>query len=156
MTTAARNKSLTALLWLVPRSLFFFAICTSAADLRISQTQPKDHHVVLNFPVDRAKAEALQGWVNEGHDSWCTDAQLVAASALSHISTRFSEFEPASLELESSQKTKVIYTFHSLDSRTTYRITVRRFRFLLPTAGSLERIVWLPETAEITSRDVQD
>ena len=35
-------------------------------------------------------------------------------------------------------------------------ITLRRFRFLLPTAGSLERIIWIPETAEILSQDGRD
>lgn len=106
----------------------------------------------LEFPVDRAKAEDLQRWVNEGHDQWCRDPQLVAASALRRVSSDSSEFEPTSLQLESNEKNKAVYTFHSLDGYTTYRITLRRYRFLLRTAGSFQRIIWIPETAEILSR----
>jgi len=151
MNTIKRN-ALTAILAISA----LFSAGASAADVRISQIQPKDRHVLLNFAIDRAKAEALQRWVNEGHDPWCRDPQLVAASALGRVSSQFSEYEPASLELETSQKTKMIYVLHSIDGRTTYRITLRRFRFLLPTAGSLERIIWIPETAEILSQDGRD
>jgi hypothetical protein len=128
----------------------------SSADLRVGQIQPKVHRILLRFPVDRAKAEDLQRWVNAGHDPWCRDPQLVAASALGRISSQSSEFETTSLQLESNEKSKAVYTFHSLDGYTTYRITLRRYRFLLPTAGSLQGIVWIPETAEILSRATSD
>jgi hypothetical protein len=143
------------------KAVLAILVCTlvcvrgSAADLRVAQIQPKDHRVVVRFPIDHAKAEDLQGWVNAGHDPWCRDPQLVAAAALSRLSSQFSEFEPTSLELESNEESKAVYTFHSLDGYTTYRITLRRYRFLLPTAGSLQRIIWIPETAEILSRDAR-
>jgi hypothetical protein len=152
MNTIKRN-TLTAILAVIVCALF----CASAsADLPIAQIQPKNHRVTLNFPTDRAKAEALQRWVNEGHDPWCRDPKLVAASAFGRVSSQFSEYEPASLELETSQKTRMVYVLHSLDGRTTYRITLRRYRFLLPTAGTLQRIIWIPETADILSQDARD
>jgi hypothetical protein len=154
MNATTQRKSLT-ILSLIICSLFF-TVTASAADLRVSQIQPQENRFVLNFPVDRAKALELQSWVNAGHDSWCRDSQLVAASALARISTRFSEFEPASLQLETSEKTKAVYTFHSLDGHTNYRITLRRYRFLLPTAGSLRDVIWIPETAEIISHNTRD
>jgi hypothetical protein len=139
-------------------SLLLWTLGASAMDIRISQLQPKEHRVVLDFPDDRARAEDLQRWVNAGHDSWCRDPQLVAATALRGISSQFSDYELASLplELEHNQKTKAVYTFHSLDGRTTYRITLRRHLYLLPTAGSLHRIIWIPESAEIITRDTRD
>jgi hypothetical protein len=155
MNATTQRKSLTAILSLIVCTLLFTA-AASAADLRISQSQPKEHRVVLNFPVDHAKAEDLQRWVNAGHDPWCRDPQLVAASALTRVSSQFSEYEPASLQLETSEKTKAVYSVHSLDGHTTYRISLRRYRFLLPTAGSLQRIIWIPETAEIISHDARD
>jgi hypothetical protein len=46
----------------------------------------------------------------------------------------------------------MVYSYHSLDGRSTYRITVRRFRWLLPTAGSFRQMIWVPERAEIITR----
>jgi hypothetical protein len=152
MNAAAQLKTLTAILSFIICNLLF-TVAAPAADLRISQMQHQEKRIVLNFPIDHAKAEDLQRWVNAGHDPWCRDPQLVAASALTRISSQFPEFEPASLQRENSEKTKAVYSFHSLDGHTTYRITLRRYRFLLPTAGSLRDIIWIPETAEIISHD---
>ncbi len=151
MNTIAQRKSLAAILTIIVCTPFVLG--ASAADLRVAQIEPKDHALVLRFPIDHAKAEDLQRWVNAGHDPWCRDPQLVAASALSRISSQFSEFEPASLELESNEKSKAVYTFHSLGGHTTYRITLRRYHFLLATAGSLQQVIWIPETAEVIYRD---
>lgn len=89
----------------------------------------REHREVRNFPMDRAHIETLQRWVNSGHDEWCRDPQLVASAAVRQVSPQFSEseFELASLPLEGepSRVTKAIYTCHSLDGRTTYRITLR-------------------------------
>ncbi len=139
-------------------SLLLWTLGVSAMDIRIAQVQPKEHRIVLHFPIDRAKAEDLQRWVNAGHDSWCRDPQLVAAAALGHISSELSQYELSSLplELEHSDKTQVVYTFHSLDGHATYRITLRRHLYLLHTAGFLHRIIWLPESAEILTHDTRD
>jgi hypothetical protein len=151
-------KAVLSVILRVAFSLLLWTFGVSAMDIRVSQIHPKEHRVIIAFPIDRAKAEGLQRWVDAGHDSWCRDPQLVAASALGRISTRFSEYELASLpvDLERSEKTKAVYTFHSLDGRTTYRVTLRRYRFLLPAAGSVHRIIWIPETAEIMTRDIRD
>ncbi len=139
-------------------SLLLWTFGASAMDIRVGHVQPKEHRIVLNFPDDRAKAEALQRWVNAGHDPWCRDPQLVAAATLSRVSPDLSGYELASfpLELEHDQKTKVVYTVHSIDGRTTYRITLRRNLYLLPTAGALDRIIWIPESAEIVTREARD
>jgi hypothetical protein len=154
MNPIAQRNTLDAILAILLCMLV--SVRGSSADLRVGQIQPKVHRILLRFPVDRAKAEDLQRWVNAGHDPWCRDPQLVAASALGRISSQSSEFETTSLQLESNEKSKAVYTFHSLDGYTTYRITLRRYRFLLPTAGSLQGIVWIPETAEILSRATSD
>jgi hypothetical protein len=154
MNPIAQRNTLDAILAILLCMLV--SVRGSSADLRAGQIQPKVHRILLRFPVDRAKAEDLQRWVNAGHDPWCRDPQLVAASALGRISSQSSEFETTSLQLESNEKSQAVYTFHSLDGYTTYRITLRRYRFLLPTAGSLQGIVWIPETAEILSRATSD
>jgi hypothetical protein len=139
-------------------SLLLWTLGASAMDLRLTQVQPKVHRVVIHFPVDRTHIEELQRWVNAGHDPWCLDSQLVAASALQRISPDLAEYESAllSLELVRSNKTEASYTFHSLDGSTTYRVTLRRYLYLLPIAGSPHRIIWIPETAEITTADTRD
>jgi hypothetical protein len=83
---------------------------------------------------------------------------LVAAATLRRVSPEFSDYESASLplQLERSQKTRAIYSFHSLDGSTGYRITLRRYRFLLPTAGSLHQMIWVPERVQIVTIDTQD
>lgn len=139
-------------------SLLLWTLGAATMNLTAAQTQPKEHRVVQNFSVDRATVENLQRWVNSGHDSWCRDPQLVAAAVLRRISPEFSEYELTSLPLERerSQKTKAIYTFHSLDGRASYRITLRRYRYLRPMAGSLRQMIWVPESAEIITRDIQE
>lgn len=137
-------------------SLLLWTLGASAMDLRMSQIQPKDHRVTITFPAERAKIEQLQRWVNAGHDPWCRDAGMVARDALRGISPGLAEYEPASLELEleleHEENTTAVYTLHSLDGLTTYRITLRRHMYLLRSAGSLRRIIWVPETAEIITR----
>jgi hypothetical protein len=153
----SERKSLKTILPIILRvtfSLFLWTLGASSMNFVAAQTPSKERRVVQNFPVDRARIENLQRWVNAGHDSWCRDSKLVAAAALRQVSPQFSEFELTSLplELEHSQKTKAIYTYHSLDGITTYRITLRRYQFLLPTAGSLHKMIWVPERAEILTK----
>jgi hypothetical protein len=149
------RRSFTAIIPVIFRitlSLLLWTLGACAMDLRITPVAPKEHRIVLRFSVDRVKAEALQRWVNAGHDSWCRDPQAVAAATVRRVSPDLAEFEPTalSLELESSQKTKAVYTFHSLDGLSTYRITLVRHRFLLSTSGSLRQTIWTPESVEIT------
>jgi hypothetical protein len=139
-------KTILPVLLRITSSLLLWTLGASAMDIRVSHIQPKQHRVIINFPFDRTKIEALQRWVNAGHDSWCRD------------SPAFADYELASfpLELEQFENTKAVYTFHALDGQTTYRITLRRHLYLLRSAGSLNRIIWIPESAEIITRDTQD
>lgn len=124
-----------------------------AASMNLAAAEPKEHRAVYNFSVERAKVEDLQRWVNAGHDSWCRDPQLVAATSLRRILPDSEDFELASLplEVESSQKSSAVYIFHSLDGNTTYRVTLRRYHWLLPVAGNLQKMIWVPEHAEIVT-----
>jgi len=154
-------RKITAILPVILRitfSLLLWTLGAATMNLAAAQTQPKEHRVVQTFPVDRATVENLQRWVNAGHDTWCRAPQLVAAAALRRVSPEFSDYELTSLplELERNHKTKAVYTFHTFDGRATYRITLRRYPYLLQTAGSLRQMIWVPESAEIITRDIQD
>jgi hypothetical protein len=156
-----QTRSLRTILPAILRITFSLILWTlGAATMHIAAAQTREHREVRNFPMDRAHIETLQRWVNSGHDEWCRDPQLVASAAVRLVSPQFSEsrFELASLPLEGehSRVTKTIYTYHSLDGRTTYRITLRRFRWLLPAAGTFRQMIWVPERAESITRDTFD
>jgi hypothetical protein len=126
--------------------------------LELAAEPVKEHRVVYTFAVDRAQMENLQRWVNEGHDTWCRDPKLVAVMAMRRLSEEYEEVEAASmpLELESQEKREAVYTFHSLDGLKTSRMTLRRFEWLMPTAGALHRTIWVPEKVEIVTRATLD
>jgi hypothetical protein len=133
------------------RVMFSLMLWTLGVSMELSAVQARERRSTYDFPVERTKAEALQRWVNDGHDIWCRDAQLVAAASLNRILSDDSEIELASLpvERESHSKTTETYTIHSLDGGTTYRVTLRRYRWLLPVAGSYKKMIWVPERVEI-------
>lgn len=135
MDAISEERTGIAALLPVSLSLFLWTMGASAMDLRIAPA-PKEHRVSWNLGMERAQIEHLQRWVNTGHDSWRLDPPLVAAAALQRISPEFDGYEPASLsaEVEQSQNTKMVYTFHSMDGRTTYRITLLGHRYLLRSA----------------------
>jgi len=142
------------------RIAFGLLLWTLGATMYIATAQTAEHREAVNFPVGRERIEALQRWVNSGHDEWCRDPQLVVSAAIRLISPGFSGSEGASaslpLETERARVTRATFTYHSLDGRTTYRVTVRRFRWLLPVAGSFRHMIWVPEHAEIITRDSLD
>jgi len=126
--------------------------------LELAAEPVKEHRVAYTFAINREQTENLQRWVNEGHDTWCRDPKLVAAMAMRRLSEEFEEVEPASmpLEMEWREKREAVYTFHSLDGLKAYRITLRRFEWLTPAAGSLHRTIWVPEKVEIVTRATLD
>ncbi|MGB7844876.1 MAG: hypothetical protein WBL63_04620 [Candidatus Acidiferrum sp.] len=154
------RRNFTTILRVILRITFSLLLWTLGAAMNLAgaQAQAKERRFVQDFAVDRATVENLQRWVNAGHDPWCRDPQLVAAASLRRVSSKFSDYELASLPLElvRTRKTKVTYAFHSLDGSATYRITLRRYRYLLPTAGSLPQMIWVPERVEIITRGTQD
>ena len=139
-------------------SLFLWTIGFASMNLADAQTRPQ--RVIKEYPVDRARLEHLQRWVNEGHDTWCRDPKLVASAVLNRVAPDVvnSEFELASLPTEQrkARGTKSIYTFSSLDGRTIYQVTLRRYHWLLPTAGAMERMVWTPVRIETITRPETD
>jgi len=125
-----------------------------AAPMRLGAAETREHRLVFTFSVDRAQVEDLQRWVNAGHDSWCRDPQLVASASVRRVLPG-SDFELASfpMQLEHTRRATVVYTFYSVDGLTLYRITLRRYRWLRPIAGSEHNMIWVPERAEIITRN---
>jgi hypothetical protein len=152
-TNCKSIRSIRTILPAVLRITLSLILWTLGASLTFAE-EPQEQRFVYNFPVDRAKIEALQRWVNSGHDGWCRDPQLVAVASLQQIlpeSVNF-EFTSAPVQVQSRRKMTAVYTIHSLDGSTTYRITLRRYRWLLPLARSTSKIIWVPIQVEIITR----
>jgi hypothetical protein len=148
-----RRTSIRTICPVMLRIAFSLFLWTLGCSMNLPAAEPNEHRAVYNFPVDRAQIEALQRWVNAGHDDWCRDPQLVASASLQRVLPDSAEMELASvpLELERSRKTYAVYTIHSFDGSTTYRITLRRYPWLLPIAGSIRKTVWVLERLEIVT-----
>jgi hypothetical protein len=131
-----------------------------AMTMSIAEAQTLDQRVAQKIPVDRARVENLQRWVDAGHDTWCRDPQSVAALALRRVAPEFAnyDFELASLTTgkEKVSQTQAVYTFHSIDGRSSYRITLRRFRWQSRTASSPDERIWIPVRSEKITRESLD
>jgi hypothetical protein len=107
----------------------------------------------MSLSVDRAKVETLQRWVNAGHEEWCKDARLVAMDEMKRAAPAFAggaaDLEALPLDTDSEDAGRVVFVWSSPDGRATYRITVERFDWLLPIAGEVNSIVWVPTHAEV-------
>lgn len=128
--------------------------------MSIAEARTREQRVTQKIPVDRARVENLQRWVDAGHDTWCRDPQSVAAMALRSIAPEFSnyDFELASLTTgnEKVSPTQAVYAFHSIDGNTSYRITLRRFPWQSKTASSPNERIWIPVRSEQITRESLD
>jgi hypothetical protein len=143
------------------RITFCLAMWTlGAMTMTIAEAQTREHRVTQVIPVDRTRVENLQRWVDAGHDTWCRNPQFVAAMTLRRVAPEFSnyDFELASLTTgnEKISPRQAVYTFHSVDGRTSYRITLRRFRWQSKTVASRDERIWVPVRSEKITRDSLD
>jgi hypothetical protein len=80
--------------------------------------------------------------------------------ALHRVTPEFANdvFELTSLTSgnEKVSETRAVYTFHSIDGHTSYRITLRRFRWQGKTAASRDERIWVPVRSEKITRDSLD
>jgi hypothetical protein len=154
-------SKLRVILPVILRITFCLAMWTlGAMTMTIAEAQTREHQVVQAIPVDRARVENLQRWVDAGHDTWCRNPQFVAAMTLRRVAPEFSncDFELASLTTgnEKVSPAQAIYTFHSLDGHTSYRITLRRFCWQSKTAASRDERIWVPVSSEKITRNSLD
>jgi hypothetical protein len=134
-----------------------FVLWTTLAGSAFAQTG--ERREVRKYPVKRAAIENLQRWVDSGHDEWCRHADFVAAATLRTIAPEAEaeyQLTSASLEKERETRTRSTYTYHSLDGRVTYRITVRRYAWQRKSAGGMRNAIWVPERADIVTKATSD
>lgn len=109
----------------------------------------------VSASIDRAKIENLQRWVSAGHEEWCKDARLVAMDELRRAAPMFAgeaaDLEAVPMDQEEASENRAVFTWSSRDGRTTVRVTVERFDWLLEIAGEEDAIVWVPTHVEVIS-----
>jgi hypothetical protein len=152
---------LCVILPVILRISFCLAMWTlGAMTMTIAEAQTQEHRVVQVIPVDRARVESLQRWVDAGHDTWCRNPQFVAAMTLRRVAPELSnyDFELASLTTgnEKISPAQAICTFHSIDGHTSYRITLRRFRWQNKAAASRDERSWVSVRSEKITRTSLD
>jgi len=103
--------------------------------------------------VDKKELQQLQQFVNEGHQPWRLDSQAIAAEKALQLDNTSKERwnvygVPATLVGES--ETRATYEIKSRHAGVSYRITVERFDWLLPSAKKWEWMVWTPAEVRIT------
>jgi len=155
------GRKIRVILPVILRITFCLAMWTlGALTMTVAEARTREHRVAKELPVDRARVENLQRWVDAGHDAWCRNPQLVAAMTLRRMAPEFAnyDFELASLAAGDGRVSpaKAVYTFHSIDGHTKYRITLRRFGWQTKNAGSPESRVWVPVRSEKITRDSFD
>ncbi|HUI50442.1 MAG TPA: hypothetical protein VLX60_01600 [Terriglobales bacterium] len=160
-TTKGNVRTIRQILPVILRISFFLVLWTlGAAAMSVVEAQTREQHATQQLPVNRGRVENLQRWVNSGHDAWCRDAKSVATVTIERVAPEFAnnDFELASLTTQDgrSSANKAVYTFHSLDGYTAYRVTLRRFGWQTKTAGSANDRIWVPVRVETISRDSLD
>jgi hypothetical protein len=160
-TTNGSARTIRQILPVILRITFCLALWTlGAMSMTVAEAQSRDQRVVRNLPVSRTRVENLQRWVNSGHDTWCRDAKSVASRIIQRISPEFADydFELASLAVQDgkSSASRTVYSFHSLDGHTSYRVTLRRFGWQTRTAGASKDRIWVPVRVETITRDSLD
>jgi len=149
-TNSVPKQKMIPMVLSITANLFLWTL--GLATMSLAHTENAPQRVVQEFQIDRSRVENLQRWVDSGHDTWCRSGNLVAQATLRRIAAEFSaaDYELASLptETERSGPDKTVYTYHSLDGRITYRITVIRCPWLLRSAGSKDALVWVPIRTE--------
>lgn len=155
------DRKIRVILPVILRITFSLVLWTlGAAAMSLVEAETREQRVVQEIPVDRARVEHLQRWVNNGHDPWCRDAKSVATQTIQGISSEFANYdlELASLTTQDrkSSATKAVCTFHSLDGHTSYRVTLRRFGWQTKTAGSPNDRIWVAVRVETITRDSLD
>ena len=163
MNANATNRNARTIRQILPvilRVTCFLVLWTlGASTMTVVEARSKsaERRQVKQLPVNHARIENLQRWVNAGHDTWCRDPKSVALATVRGISSEFAnyDFELASLSTSDTRPsaTKAVYTFHSLDGHSFYRITLRRFGWQIKAAGSPGSRVWVPVRAETITRD---
>lgn len=147
-------------LWLDPmrcrcnvRSAFTL-LCVLSIAWCPSQATPKCPTRKISKKVDRQAVEELQRAINEGHDPWRKDPKAAAALEIMDFDPAYKETRLSiySLPLRAVvvKQTVAVFVHDTADGKRSYRMTLERFRWLLPLAKNWDGMVWTPTRIEVS------
>jgi hypothetical protein len=112
----------------------------------LSQDQKPCRKVKHSSP-QRKEIIAMQREVNEGHRPTQLQAQTVATIALRELRND-PLLSESSINEESLTNRFAVYSVSGNDGKT-YRVTLQRFKWLLPIAKKYEWMIWVPVKSEV-------
>lgn len=106
-----------------------------------------------NWKVDETEAMDLQASVNEGHQPWRTDdVSTIAAQAIEERKKEWSDFDAIldvpKVTFRSNNTARL--TAKDTAGTIAYKVTLRKYSWLLKSAGEWRWIIWLPASVERT------
>src|SRR5215831_16627927 len=103
--------------------LGILAVLVFAANPTVAEAAGAGKAIDVSRVVDRAKVEALQRWVNGGHEEWCKDARLVAMDEMKRVAPGFAgeaaDLEALPLDTEAVDEGRVVFVWSPADGRAT-------------------------------------
>jgi hypothetical protein len=132
------------------RHLFWVAILLLFGTFAASAQCSSDTRI---GKIGRQQVIKLQQFVNEGHQPWRLDSQAVAAATalqLDNASRQESSVYAVPSKLLSQSENQATYEIKGAQPGITYRITVARFDWLLPSAQKWEWMVWTETQVQMT------
>jgi hypothetical protein len=101
------------------------------------------------FPIDRSKARQLQVAVNQGHQPWRLDSRAVAGSVINQLRNATGDvYHVPFIVLSTTMKRTVLISYNG-DNHISYRVTLRKFQWLLPLAINWQSMIWIPTDAAV-------
>lgn len=109
---------------------------------------------VLHLKVDRPRVQELQRAVDQGHQPWRTDPEPVAAVALMHVAPELNLHDAYEIGFKtiSSSRSRMLLEYGSPVLKRSYRVKLRKFRWLLPLVTSWDGMVWTATEVAVTDR----
>ena len=109
------------------------------------------------YPIKRSQYEKLQKYVNEGHQPWRTDAPAVAGSELLNRKGERGNAYGLPLAPVREDEREAIYNYvDQSEPNVSYRIRLRRFKWLLPLSRTWRQTVWAPVEVTIQCQAPKD
>ena len=134
-------------MWKLKPITFLMVVLGSTLQAQESGSCSIDRITLLK---DRNSYISMQRYVDAGHQPWRTDAPAVAASeiyGLMKVPQQYVNVYDLPLVAIVEKDREAIYTYFEPVEQVSYRIHLRRYRWLLKQAGNRKAMVWVPVIA---------
>ncbi len=131
------------------RTVIFILMFTSFLWIEANAQCSSEVHQI---PISRGSYQKLQIFVNQGHQPWRLDARLVAIAQFLALEHRKIEGQNSDVPSQTVYEGRSLGVFE-FDSASRkglkYKITVRKFKWLLHSAKKWSWAIWVPAEYEV-------